>query len=104
MGPCEHGNEHSGSIECVEFLDKPIAISFSRRVFTAWCYLVGEMKMEAASLLMFGHCCLHLQGEDEGSKAHQKVGVLPHQYTTSQPRRLRLEYSLPWKHEHISAS
>jgi len=43
-----------------------------------------------------GPCCLHLQG-DGGSMVLQNVGILPHVYTVSQPRRPWLESSSLWK-------
>jgi hypothetical protein len=40
---------------------------------------------------------LNLHSEDGGSKILRNVGILPHHYTASQPRRARLESSSPWK-------
>jgi hypothetical protein len=42
-------------------------------------------------------CCLHLQGEDEGSMDFQNIGIL-HHYMVSQSRR-QLESSSPWRHQ-----
>jgi len=35
--------------------------------------------------------------EDEGRKVFRNVGILPHRYRGSQPRRPRLEHSSWWK-------
>jgi len=42
---------------------------------------------------------IEVRAEDGGSKVLQNVGILLQHYTLSQPRRSRLESSLPWKHQ-----
>jgi hypothetical protein len=56
----------------------------------------------------FGGPCFHFQGDDRGSRVLRNVGILPHHYTASQPRRPRLvndndyivvdSLSRPWSH------
>jgi hypothetical protein len=52
-----------------------------------------------ASILKVKWHSLHLHPKDRSSMALRNVGILPQHYTTSQPRRQRLESSPPWKHQ-----
>jgi len=40
-----------------------------------------------------------LQPECGGSKVLRNIGVLPHHYTASEPRKSRLKFSSIWKHQ-----
>jgi len=40
--------------------------------------------------------------EDGGNMDLRNVGILPQHYMTSQPRRTRLESSLPWNHSNLA--
>jgi hypothetical protein len=61
-----------------------VEIYSSRNCFQTW---ITELYSGRTS--MFKRNSLH--PEDGGSKVLQNVGILPHCYTGSQPRRLQLE-------------
>jgi hypothetical protein len=53
-------------------------------------YVVGQQRF-------WRPCCLHIYPQDGESQDLRNVGILPQNYTVSQPRRPRLETSPPWK-------
>jgi hypothetical protein len=76
-----------------QFVNKKISTDARFAVFTAakiqvkvfWVVMPCNVMVEYQHF--GGPCCLLIQDKDEGSKFLLNVGILPHHYIMSQPRR-----------------